>query len=133
MGLRGPLRDADSTRGARQARSQVAALPTVMPDPPVWLNPDEKKLFRTLVEDAIAANGPVLRVDALVFANIARLQLALQKERHGNTAARMMRTLLPWMQAAGLTAVGRARLGVKQVEKKKSVTSQLLEMTKRPA
>lgn len=127
------MRDNESTRGIRESRVEVMKTASAMPDPPSWLNPDEKKLFKALVEDAIAANGPVLRVDALVFANIARLQLALQKERHGNTAARMMRTLLPWMQAAGLTAVGRARLGVKQVEKKKSVTSQLLEMSKRPA
>lgn len=132
MGLRGPLRDKESTRG-RKELVPTYALASVIPDPPSWLNPEEKKLFKSLVEDAVAANGSVLKVDAIVFGNIARLQLALQNERHAKTQAQIMRTLLPWVQAAGMTAVGRARLGVKQEQKKQSPTSRLLEMVRRPS
>jgi len=133
MGLRGPLQSKDSVRGMREAgRSTVSVIPAVLPDPPSWLNAEEKKVFRSLVDDA-AVGGHVQRVDAIVFANIARLQNAMQRERHANTYARLMRTLLPWLMAAGFTAVGRARLGLAPPEKKKSVTSQLLEMSRRPA
>lgn len=131
MGLRGPTRDPNSIRGMRENGPAPVAPVQEVPKPPTWLTPPERKMFRNLVDEAIAAGTPLLKIDAHSFAMIARLMLKAQTETDGSTLARLMRTLLPWMQAAGLTAIGRARLGIKQVEKKKSPTAKLLEMRRK--
>jgi phage terminase small subunit len=130
MGLRGPLRDKDSVRGARENAVTGTAVQRA-PEPPNWLTAPEKKIFVELVEQAIAANMPLLEIDNVAYAMIAKLSLAVRKETSATEIAKCMRTLLPWMQAAGLTAIGRARLGVKQVEKKESATARLLQMAAR--
>jgi hypothetical protein len=136
MSLRGPQRSPNSVRGQRQAaKAPVAVVASVAKkiEPPEWLTEPEAELFRSVVADAIAANVPVLEVDTLVFANIAVLQKALETETDANKRARFARTLLTWATAAGLTAVGRARLNIVQEKPKESATARLLAMTRRPS
>lgn len=129
MGLKGPLRDPDSVRGQREGAGNINA-PTIesqVPVPPAWLAVKEKRLFEQLIDDAQRAGIPVLAIDSHAYAMVSRLMLQAQKEKDGNTLARIMRSLLPWMQAAGLNALGRARLGVKREKKKTGTVASILE------
>jgi hypothetical protein len=101
------------------------------PEAPAWLSKAEREEFDALVQLALGANTPILEVDAGTYALIAKGLVSARKVKDPNALARIMRTLLPWMQAAGLTAIGRARLGVKQSEKKTSTTAKLLEMARK--
>lgn len=131
MGLRGPTRDPLSRRGLQENEGSGETVIQNAPEPPTWLSAGEKSAFNALVQDAIASGIPILKIDDNAFAMVTRLRVLARKEKEANSLARIMRTLLPWETAAGMNAVGRARLGIKQTAKKRSATLQLLDSVRR--
>jgi hypothetical protein len=121
MGQRGPLTSPTSQRGRRKLAGKVIEIPCERPTPPIWLSGEDQKLFNQLVSEAIESKTPIRRIDGHTYAMVAKLMNQARLETDGDRLSRIMRTLLPWMQAAGLNAMGRARLGVpNEKEKPKS-------------
>ena len=118
MGQRGQLTSPTSRRGRAQLAGKVIEIPSERPEPPIWLNAEDKKLFNQLVGEAIESKTPIRRIDGHTYAMVDKLMNRAKLENDGDRLSRIMRTLLPWMQAAGLNAVGRARLGVPNTKDK---------------
>jgi hypothetical protein len=127
MGLRGPIRDPESRRGAAEGLTVLPVHDHRQPTPPSYLSAKEKSLFATLVDEASRASLSPLLVDAHLYAKIARMELMLEKEQDVDRFLKVMRTLLACYQSAGMTEVARRRLGIRVENKKRGTVSSILE------
>jgi len=132
----------DSIRGRRQGltidkpETGVAA--------PSWLSKEEKKEFRKLVHDLVAANVPVKQVDSFAIAscaqciaNVAKWTREEQKAQSlkdkldcSKQIARYSRDAQKWLQELCATPYSRSRIGVKSSDKKEGAVARLLAMKK---
>jgi phage terminase small subunit len=130
MGLRGPLRDPHSLRG-QQEGIQIDA--PERPDTPKWLDGPAKKIFRSLLDDLVAARVPVKKVDGHAIAMAANCIWQAQKwTEHEATqgisrefqaqcaqlVARFQRDAQEWLSVIGGTPKSRAQMGLRGQEKK---------------
>jgi len=78
MGLRGPQRKLDSTRGIAQFGPGAAVVQDPIRTPPGLTRP-EKRLFEELVAGNRAAGVSIRGIDAALYLELARLMLALEE------------------------------------------------------
>lgn len=115
MGSRGPLRKPNSVRGQREGLSPVLPIPE-RPECPAWLPAKLRPRFDELVRQAEAAGVPTKTGDGALFAQAAALEASLAEAYKAGDMAlvnRVSRSLLPVLQAIGLTPQSRMRMGVR--------------------
>lgn len=121
MGFRGPLRDPNSERGQREGLLVINAenAPAERLKPPKWLSAAQKKLFRELEEQLVAAEVPLKQLDAYAVAMAAKTLELASREADAAKFARLGRDSLAWMAACGATVKSRAQLGIRPRAKAK--------------
>lgn len=121
MGLRGPLRNPTSERGQREGLLVINAdtAPAERLKPPKWLSADQKRLFRELEQQLVAAEVPLKAIDSYSVAMAAKTMDLAARETDAGKFARLGRDALAWMAACGATAKSRAQLGIRPRSKPK--------------
>lgn len=126
MGLRGPLRNPDSTRGVREGTRATATMAET-PVVPAGLSKSAARLFVSLVRDLQAAGVPVKQVDAHAIGQAAsclsesKLWARREKRTRGleeklscsREARRYARDSRDWLAMIGGSPQSRARMNIK--------------------
>lgn len=140
MGVKGPIRDPLSRRGARELPNFQPDDPE-LPEAPRWLSAAGKAAFAGLVADLAAAGVPIKLADGHAVAMAAHCVTEAQtwakrSKRCRRTAdrldcsklsARFQRDSQTWLSAICATPVSRARLGLRGVKSKPGKVLSIIE------
>ena len=118
MGTRGRLQQPDSRRGLVANGGEIPTpIQEILACPP-WLKGAEKVEFERLVTENRAAGVSMRTVDSELYAELAVTQIAFRKEKDGNERRAFLRCMSQLRKDLNIGAGNRARVGIKDHEKK---------------
>lgn len=153
MGQRGPIRSTTSVRGLGLRRDGPAFEPPVepheIPQPPSWLNHQQREVWDWLIPALLEAGVPLLRIDeamlSVVCVTVHRIRQCEERiDQEGlivrgsrgkesvspapRIAARHTRTLLSLSKAFGMDPASRQRLRLTRPQTETARKSNLLDI-----
>jgi hypothetical protein len=129
MGLRGPLRDPNSTRGIVENHRNPVEVVQERIQPPSWLKPKPKLFFIDVIDRQIAAGVGVRLADAETYARYADYSIRFRTARDVDTSTKLQRELSKLEAQLSIGEKERKRLGLKV---KKSDTNPMAQLVRMP-